>query len=327
MIQKETVKKVADRILKNTNKVDATGLFNGKAGLSLSLFLAAEYLQEERIDQAANTLFLESLIIRNSDVSFENGLSGVGYLLLYLLENNIVDAEFDEIFGTQYESIIRSLEDIEKLPNGLVNMLPTVFFFSKSRAQKKEDERIIAIIKKFFEGVELFLTVQFRDFDDIRYIKKKQHVLNIFKAFLRLVDYSKYSSFSHSLLENYASIYRKGRIVSSLEVGYYLSKIAVKNKISKYDDVIFDNINNGMNNIYPDTLSLRERIDLAKILSDIENANYQEQKLLPEIKKLDKDKVIDDLIRTVDENFFPYGYGAGLGRLLIYCVSKQTELF
>ena len=326
MIRKESVKKLAGRILKNVNKVDATGLYNGKAGLSLSLFLAAEYLQDEHIDQVANTMFLESLIIRNSDISFENGLSGVGYLLLYLLEKEIVDADFDDIFGTQYESIIRSLESIEKLPSGLVNLLPTVFFFTRAGKLKKEDKRIQSIIKKFFEGVELFLSVQFRDFDDIRYINKKQHVLNVFKAFLKLVDYSAYSQFSRSLLENYASIYRKGRIVSSLEAGYYLRKIALKNEISKYDEVIHDNIINGLNNIYPDMLSLRERIDLATILPDIPNGNFQEQKLLPEIDKLDKDKVIFDLLKTMDEKFFPYGYGAGLGRLLIYCVSKQTEL-
>ena len=172
----------------------------------------------------------------------------------------------------------------------------------------------------------MYLTVQFHDFDDLRFINNKQNVLNIFKTFLKLIDYSGYSKFSHSLLEYYASIYRKGQIVSSLEAGYYLSKVAVKHQISKYDDVIHDNIRNGINNIYPDTLSLRERIDLATILSDMQSENFQEQKLLPEIEKLDKDKVINDLLLTIDGIFFPYGYGAGLGRLLIYCVSKQTEL-
>lgn len=326
MIKKEAVKKIADQIIKNVNKVDSTGLYNGKAGLSLSLFLAAEYLQDEHIDEAANKLFLESLLIRNSDISFENGLSGVGYSLLYLLEKEIVDADFDEVFGTQYETIIRSLERIEKLPMGLVNSFQTVYFFTKIGGLKKEDERIQSIIKKFFEGVELYLTVQFLDFEDIRYINSKLLVLNIFKVCLKLVDYAGYNKISRSLLDIYASMYRKGWIISSLETGFYLRKLAIKNNSSDFDDVIRENIINGANNIYTETLSLRERIDLATILSDIQNEKFQENMLLPEIEQLDNDKVVVDLLLTINEKYFPYGYGAGLSRLLIYAVSKQTEL-
>jgi len=48
--------------------------------------------------------------------------------------------------------------------------------------------------------------------------------------------------------------------------------------------------------------------------------------LVPDIENTQKGKVMQDLLKTVDEKSFPFGYGAGLGRLLVYYVDKQIEL-
>ena len=326
MVETETIRKIANGVMQNSAKMSLTGLYNGKAGLSLSLFTASNYLHDELMEDVAHRLFQESLIIRNSDIGFENGLAGIGYAMLYLVENKYMEADFDELFGIQYETIISSFKNIEKVPPRLVNSLQTLYFLSKLGKIKKQDGRVEEIIQKVFEGLELFLTLQFHDFYDIRYIEKKADVLSIFIAWLKLIDYSDYTHFSRSLLEEYTALYRKNRITGSLTVGYYLSRIAVKNKITEYEDLINENIKNGLNNIYLPALSLRERIDLAKIAEDIKYADFKEQDILPEIEGIHKEKVIVDLLKTVDEKLHPYGYGAGLGRLLLYCVDKNAEL-
>ena len=326
MIQKETIKKLADRMLEHVKKESSTGLYNGKTGFSISLFLASEYLQDEDIYNIAHGLLSESLIIRNGDLSFENGLSGVGYALLYLIENDYVEADFDELFSEQYEVIIRSFENIEKNPLVIVKAMQIVYFLAKASNVKKEDRRIQEVMKRFFEGLEMFLSLQFLDFSDIKYINNKQIILYIFNTYLKLVDFSEYPYFSRSLLETYASLYQKGRVMSSLEMGYYLKQIAIKNKINLFDGMIHENINNGIKNIHLDTLTLRERIALAKILSDIHYKELQEHQLLPEIEYLHKRNKLHDLLLTTAETFSSIGYGAGLGRLLIYCVENQAEL-
>jgi len=68
---------------------------------------------------------------------------------------------------------------------------------------------------------------------------------------------------------------------------------------------------------------LKEKIDLAKITDALGSKG---QDLLPDIEDLQNEKALQDLLTTVDERFFPYGYGAGLGRLIIYCINKHTEL-
>jgi len=326
MIQETVVLKLVDHILRDVESVNSPGLYDGKAGLSLSLFIASEFLRNETIEDKAYELLKKSLVIKNFDTNFENGLAGIGYAMLYLIENDYLEADFDEIFEEQYETLIKSFENIEKDPLRLINSLQVIYFLSKARSIKKEDVRIEKIIKKIFEGLELFLTIQFQDFVDIRYINLKADVLNIYHTYLKLIDYSGYARFSHALLEDYVALYRKGKIVSSLESGFYLKRIAERYNIKGYEDVINENINNGINNIYVSTLSLKEKIDLAKIIDAIGGKGIKGKDLLPDIEGLQKEKAMRALLKTVDGRSFPFGYRGGLGRFLIYCINKNTEL-
>ena len=318
MTKEDAIQKIVDYLLRNTDKMTSQGLFNGKAGLSISLFMAYGYLQDEQLEDKAYDLFQESLIAQTPDLSFESGLAGVGYALLYLIENKYVDADFDEIFAEQYERIIKI--NIEKDPLRLLNSMQLIYFLTKVSGIKKEEKRIGEMMQKIFEGLELFLAIQFCDFTDIQYINDKVAVLNIYKTYLKLIDYAGYPNFSRLVLEDYAALYRKGMIVSTVETGYYLNRLTEKYHIKGYEDVINDNKKFGIKNIFPSTLSLRERIDLAKLV------NNEEIDLFSEFEHIKNDKIIKDLLNKVDEKTHPLGYGAGLGRFLIYCVDKNIEL-
>lgn len=324
MTQKDNIRTLVEFILQNIEAVNSTGLYNGKAGLSLSLFQASRHLQDEELEDIGFRLLQESLITKNNDISFENGLAGIGYTLLYLIENKYLEANFKEIFEEQYEILLKSLKYIEKEPFKLVYSMPVIYFLSK--VSRFEDERVRVIIKKIFEGSELFLAVQFQDFDNIYYINKKIGVLHIYKAYLKLINYTGYTSFSHSLLRDYADLYKKGKILSSLEIGFYLKEITTLCNIKGYEYVVSENINNGIKNLYLDTLSLKEKIDLAQIANKIVDKNISEYNLLPEIENIHSKKVMQTLLLTVEGKALPQCYGAGLARLLIYCINNQTEL-
>ncbi|GHT66029.1 hypothetical protein AGMMS50239_26840 [Bacteroidia bacterium] len=156
MIQETIVREFVDYILLNADITKATGLYNGKAGLSLSLFEVSRCLRDEKIEDKAFNLLQEVLIIKNKDDNFENGLAGIGYTLLYLIENKLLEADFDEIFGEQYEALIKNLENIEKEPLRLVNSLRIIYFLSKVGNIKREDDRLPKIIKKYLKDWNYF---------------------------------------------------------------------------------------------------------------------------------------------------------------------------
>ncbi|GHT66025.1 hypothetical protein AGMMS50239_26830 [Bacteroidia bacterium] len=174
--------------------------------------------------------------------------------------------------------------------------------------------------------MELFLTIQFHDFADIRYVNDKSAVLNIYESYLKLIDYSGYIYFSNALLADYSDLYRKGRVASSLIVGLYLNRLVKKYKIKKYKDIVEDNIRNGIKNIYTDALSLKERIDLIKLIYDNEKSEIIDYEHVPDLEITKKEATMQNLLKLIDKNFSPIGYEAGLGRLLLFHANKHTEI-
>lgn len=316
---------MVDYILQSTCLVNSAGLYNGKAGLSLALFEASKYLQDESVEEKAFNLLQEALVVKHSDLNFENGLSGIGHVLLYLIENEYIEADFDEIFGTQHELIVKSFEAIEKEPLRLVNSLQVIYYFSKLSNIKKDDGRLPKIIQKIFEGLELFLTVQFFDFKDILYVNDKMDVLNIYEIYLKLVNDADYRYFSHALLEDYADLYREGRVISSITTGYFIGMLAKKNKIEGYHDIVVDQITNGVKNIHVDLLSLKEKIEVIQLITVVENNGIVQHEFLSGIKIDFQNETIQSLLKTVDRKSSPLGYKEGLSRLLLFCTTKHSE--
>ena len=320
MTQEIMIKKISDYILQNANTINVSGLYNGKAGLALALFVASRQIQDDYIENKAYNLLMEALVDINHDTSFEKGQAGIGYVLSYLIQNRYLEADFDVIFREQYKSIIKSLDNINNDPMKLLNSFKVIYFLTNVSPFKMNDnDHIQMIISNIFQGVEMFLTTQFFDFTDIDYVNNKLSVLNTYKIYLALINYSGYTKFSYSILDDYTTLYRNRKIASSLEIGYYLKEIANKCKINGYDDVIHGNIANSIKNIRPQTLTIREQIDTAKLIR-----NCNEELMEPFVPIFETDTV-NDLLKTLNKNAM-LGYGNGLGRFLIYCIDKDIEL-
>lgn len=313
MKDEKHIRKLVENILINAYSITSPGLYNGKAGIALALFEAAKYLNDENIEDKAFELFQEALIRSKNDYSFENGLSGIGYALIYLINNKFIDADFNDIFSEQSEKIIKEFENIDKYPNRILCSLKIIYFLSVLRNVHKEDARPNIIIEKVFQGVELYLSLQFLDWKNISYTNNKAIVLQTFETYLELVDYSEYNNFSNYLINSYSELYRIGRVGSSFTIGYYLNKINKRNDITQYSVVINGNLINGIKNVHLNTFSLEERINIGRIAKSYLNIKLYEENI----------KNIKRLIRL---NCPQYGYQYGLSRYLIYYLNKDEIL-
>lgn len=322
MIDKIIIRKTVDDLLFNSSFVNLSGLYNGKAGIALALFEAARFLKDDKIEDKAFELFQECLIRPTNDYSFENGLSGIGYVLIYLINYKFIDADFNEIFKDQCEKIICDLDNIDKNPKKLLESLKTTYFFSILKRVNCEDTRVSQIVEKIFQGTELYLSLQFFDWKNIHYINRKVDVLQTYETYIKLIDYTGYANLSSCLMNSYVDLYREGRIPSSLLIGYYLNKIMIKNNITQHKDVIENNINYGLKDIHPNLLCLDQKVNLKKI---IENINMVEGD--DDIVGIDcYGENFEKIKKTVRPNYPHYGYQYGLSRYLIYLVNKKAIL-
>lgn len=80
--------------------------YNREAEISLCLFEVSRHSNDTDIEDQAFNLLQEALADSKEDIGFEKGLSGIGYVVTYLVRNQFIETNFDEIFGVQLNKII-----------------------------------------------------------------------------------------------------------------------------------------------------------------------------------------------------------------------------
>ncbi|GHU65479.1 hypothetical protein FACS1894160_4960 [Bacteroidia bacterium] len=108
--EQDYIRKLVDYILLNAYSVNSANLGDGKSGLSLCLFEMAGYLDDEDIEEQAYILLQESLALMNKgeSTSFHTRPADIGFVLLYLITYQFIDADYDELFGEESNKMITS---------------------------------------------------------------------------------------------------------------------------------------------------------------------------------------------------------------------------
>ena len=229
-------------------------------------------------------------------------------------EEEIVEVKLtklQELFGEQYEKIINGIDKFKKSPNAILNALQINYFLSLVKPLKPLDDNINQSMKSIFEANELYLAIQFSDFNDINYIGNKNKVLNRFESYLKAVCECNYTDYSNVVIDKYAYIYRKGHICSSYIIANYLNKIDSE---GKYEDVIEGN--NKFNSLYYPFLSLKDGIEFSNLNN---NHEFIKSRILKENINIE-----ENILSLLPQNALVAGYDQGISRLLIYLSKIQA---
>ena len=313
----------------NSCSVNSTGFYNGKAGISLTLFEVSRCLQSEYIEEQAFNLLQEALLSKNEDISFENGLSGIGFVLIYLLKNKFVDGCFEELFDENLNKIFLQLSEIEENPiNGrlLLIHLKIVYFLSLLE-EYRSSEKSSHFIRFFSENVNIELERSLANLEKNHDENLKVAFLASFKNYVNITLSYPTLTLSSRLLEGYINLYLNNKIVCDFSIGCCLKKIADKQNYKKLKEVAEQNMFFAHKNIYPDVLSLSQRIDLLHLL------HQHEEKYAQQIIRLEKDLFDNtneillekNLVQYISSNTFMAGYQSGVSRYLLYWIYKNSN--
>lgn len=323
MSQVPIVKEIVDELLLNISLVRSPGLYDGRAGIALSLFEASRFLHDPGLEDKAFNLLKESLARTNSDYSFESGLPGIGYAFVHMIINEFIDADFDEVFGSQNESILRHFEFIDRQPDKLLSSLKVLYYFSILSDLHLNDIRYKEIELKILYGVELYLSLQFYDWSNVRYLQNKAKVLCVFSDYLKLVYLSNSKCISLSLIKLYSELFSKNIVASSFTIGYYLHKLSDRIDLSMYSDVIVSNVYYGLQNLHINSLSFDSVIEILNASLDINQLGFSDYLSCA----IFADDYMVKMMRKKSASIpLKYGYQNGLARYLIYCSNKNVQL-
>ncbi|WP_347718900.1 hypothetical protein [uncultured Alloprevotella sp.] len=314
-IDKTLIGQLVKHVLVEVPTVKTPGIYFGMAGISIALFEAAKVLEDKEVEERAFNLIQHALVSHSFDKSYESGLSGIGMALIYLIQRNFLEADFNELFSDKLQLILNAYEKVDLQPNTLLSTTRVVQFLSAVKPLSDKSE-IQSVINKFLQGIELFLSIQFFDWRDPHYVGKKQSVIGLFNTYLKLVKTAKYKHYSRTLLQAFLQLFKEGRIAKSLHLGSSLAAIAEMDESDEYQDIIDENIRYGLKNMYFSHAFLDEQISILNAVS-----------LLPKEYTSLRIRILSKkLIPNLRPNTPPSSLLSGLSRWILYLCNPQNNL-
>ena len=129
------LQKIAEILRKNVDAVENPGLFSGKMGITLFFCRYANFIESDEIYQYSVELIekiLEEIHVATS-VDYRNGLTGIGTAIEYLVQNDYLAADTDEML----EAIDKQVFDTKKNPDLHINDLLGTGFYAFWRMSGK----------------------------------------------------------------------------------------------------------------------------------------------------------------------------------------------
>ena len=298
-----------DYILLNAYSLNSSGLYHGKAGIALALFEYSRLTNDDYICENAFEIIKEAIISKNNNISFEDGLSGIGYVLNHLIKRRFLDGNLWELYEENIEHIIQVLDNT--MPNNLYKYITTLLFTSQFIERRLG--RINSMIIKCTEDIL------------IKFLCKKdpiaQPLINLFHTYIKVVTIAHIRP-STELIGLFIDAYNNKRTASNLFVGYYLKHISQSKIINDDLQVVAnENILKGIDNIHLETLSLAQCINTAYVINECERS-FESSGIVNMHLKDNIDRNLSEFITLglFDPNDCIAGYQSGISRLVLYWV-------
>lgn len=128
-------------------KTGKTGIFSGDMGVCLSLYLMNKSFKDEEVENIADELLdkVIAAITQMNDLSFDTGLSGIGWAINCLHANGCIEGDIDDILYNIDAAIYKSLYEQDRiissnLAKGLIGFL--VYFLYRLKNGKNNADNI-----------------------------------------------------------------------------------------------------------------------------------------------------------------------------------------
>lgn len=142
------IKELTNFMLLNGYASNKPGLMYGKTGIALSLFELASLSKDSSIEEYALDFLREALATDMKDYSFVSGKSGIAWTLLFLINNHLIAANYQELYGIEHQSIINFIkgDNINKQNiSDCIDFLIFLFEIKKQREQKNIEDIDVSI--------------------------------------------------------------------------------------------------------------------------------------------------------------------------------------
>ena len=317
----QTIYKIIDYLLLNAYATKSKGLYNGKSGIAIALFEVAKFLKDDNLEEQAFILIQDSLIGDSENINFESGESGIGFALLYLIQNKFIDTSFDDIFSKRYHRILAYLH--QKSSHAKTTSLLSSLFFLGSLPISKIDSKLKYLIHQIEQDTEFELDHFYSEYRNSILCISPIYIVEKMRMYLNWKIHHNTMNKSIKFIKAYLSLIQMKRIIPDLISLLYLN-IANKTfeNINLNQNIIQELISTTLRNLNTSAISLKQHLTILYLIHNFKNVfDFLER---PTNLIQTDDKALEDLlISKISPNQWIAGYGYGLSRLLLYYVFNE----
>jgi hypothetical protein len=146
------LERIANVLLLNSSFIDNLGLLTGKMGIAIFFYQYARYTDNTMFIDYAGELIDEIYdeINPGTTVSFEDGLTGIGWGIEYLVKNKLVQADTDEALAEIDNALYRSrINSPILIKNGKDIFGYGLYYIARLIGREIDDNNLNTLMKKY----------------------------------------------------------------------------------------------------------------------------------------------------------------------------------
>lgn len=168
------LQRIANFLLLNASFIDNLGLLNGKMGIAIFFYLYSRYTKNKVFEDFAGELLDEiyEAINTNTPINFDDGLTGIGWGIEYLIRNKFIEGNTDEVLKELDNIVYKHLSNNPVLINPGNDIFGYGFYYiARLKGHEIDDESLNNLIKKYHlvflvdECERLLIHKRYREFN------------------------------------------------------------------------------------------------------------------------------------------------------------------
>lgn len=323
LFTKESFSKMIEALLLNAHAVIPAGYANGKVGISLILFELTKFTKNEYLEEHAYNLLKEVLSYDITDTSFKHGKAGIAFTIDYLINNELLDADYNELYQIEHQFILEDIKQIEYNPKNYLKHTDYFFFVNalSNHFTKEELNHYNGILSQYINS---FLNENFNVLEIGAYYSFVSRLFSICNS-ISCIPQSIKQSFIQRIQENEEKFKKQDFICTN---PLYPLKKTIYSELNSSQ---FPQHNNPVTDIIVEYLNVKEKIDLIydiyRLYSLNKKYDYRDfaKKVLISLTNDDVNKQEQILLNTIfskDESTF--GIEMGLSRILLLHINWES---
>ena len=241
-------KSFVNYVLLHGYALDNFSLMYGKMGCALSLFEYSRNYHDELAEKHAFKLLQEVLASSIEKNTFNEGKMGIAWSLIYLTNNQYIEAEYQDLYGQEHEQVLVFIKQMEE--NETTNITSYIdatsfLMISKKYIPISDYESILWVLTNNLSNY--FSVTPKNFFESTSFYEIASKILGCYNLYKELTNYKR--NLIDIIVQISVSLFNDGFICNNisfgsnlLQYGIYYKREDIKKIANKFIDIYISNI-------------------------------------------------------------------------------------